>query len=254
MRKHINLIWNQTKNQKNLPWKSCDVGLRCEKSACFLWSSDAKCLRFGLPLRFGLRCERRDAKSLAMWVERCEPLSPRPYNIQKHYKTLVWESCRALQGTRVQPFIPEHDFWCCGHCISKPSLFWSSHQKQWRDLLAAASPNSFSGVCGHPMSKLKLCGANTNVKLQELFHPQVAHIHYFCCVTAMDIPYQNVHYHTKAIQKEPISSMKWAQFSSSLTYNRLFLNQQRDKLYVWPKPPHHKQLTNLDVGKRCGRD
>ena len=38
--------------------KSCDVGLRCEKSGCFLRSSDAKCLRFGLSLRFGLRCER----------------------------------------------------------------------------------------------------------------------------------------------------------------------------------------------------
>ena len=37
--------------------KSCNVGLRCEKSGCFLRSSDAKCLRFGLPLRFGLRCE-----------------------------------------------------------------------------------------------------------------------------------------------------------------------------------------------------
>ena len=37
--------------------KSCDVGLRCEKSACFLRFRDAKCLRFGLPLRFGLRCE-----------------------------------------------------------------------------------------------------------------------------------------------------------------------------------------------------
>ena len=37
--------------------KSCDVGLRCEKSGCFLRSSDAKSLRFGLPLRFGLRCE-----------------------------------------------------------------------------------------------------------------------------------------------------------------------------------------------------
>ena len=37
--------------------KSCDVGLRCKKSGCFLRSSDAKCLRFGLPLRFGLRCE-----------------------------------------------------------------------------------------------------------------------------------------------------------------------------------------------------
>ena len=38
--------------------KSCDAGLRCEKSRCFLRSSDARCLRFGLLLRFGLRCER----------------------------------------------------------------------------------------------------------------------------------------------------------------------------------------------------
>ena len=32
--------------------KSCDVGLRCEISACILRSRDAKCLRFGLSLRF----------------------------------------------------------------------------------------------------------------------------------------------------------------------------------------------------------
>ena len=40
----------------------------------FLRSSDAKCLRFGL--RCGLACDAsaRDAKSLAMRVERCEPL------------------------------------------------------------------------------------------------------------------------------------------------------------------------------------
>ena len=63
------------KRPESLPQKSCDVGLRCEKSACLLRSSDAKCLRFGLSLR-GLRCERQchDAKSLAMWVERFEPL------------------------------------------------------------------------------------------------------------------------------------------------------------------------------------
>ena len=45
------------KCQKKSLRKSCDFGLRCEKSGCFLRSSDAKCLRFGLPLRFGLRCE-----------------------------------------------------------------------------------------------------------------------------------------------------------------------------------------------------
>ena len=40
----------------------CDFGLRCEVlgllSACILISSDATRLRFGLSLRFGLRCER----------------------------------------------------------------------------------------------------------------------------------------------------------------------------------------------------
>ena len=35
----------------------CWPAMRKFKSACFLRSSDAKCLRFGLPLRFGLRCE-----------------------------------------------------------------------------------------------------------------------------------------------------------------------------------------------------
>ena len=38
--------------------KSCDVGLRCGKSGCFSRSSDANFLRFGLSLRFGLRCKR----------------------------------------------------------------------------------------------------------------------------------------------------------------------------------------------------
>ena len=56
MWKPISLIWNHRKSQKYLLRKSCDAGLRCKKSACFLRSSDAKCLRFGLPLRFGLRC------------------------------------------------------------------------------------------------------------------------------------------------------------------------------------------------------
>ena len=49
---------SQENARNNLLRKSCDVGLRCEKSGCFLRSSDAKCLRFGLPLRFGLRRER----------------------------------------------------------------------------------------------------------------------------------------------------------------------------------------------------
>ena len=51
------------KSQENARKTFCEnpamsIGLRCEKSGCFLRSSDAKCLRFGLPLRFGLRCER----------------------------------------------------------------------------------------------------------------------------------------------------------------------------------------------------
>ena len=55
MRKHVRLIdLKKKKNQR----KSCDVGLGCKKSGWFLRSSDPKCLRFGLPLRFGLRCER----------------------------------------------------------------------------------------------------------------------------------------------------------------------------------------------------
>ena len=36
---------------QKLSQKSCDVGSRCEKKACFLTSSNAKCLRFGLLLR-----------------------------------------------------------------------------------------------------------------------------------------------------------------------------------------------------------
>ena len=78
MRKPIRLIWNHRKIAENSLRKSCDVGLRCEKSACFLRSSDAKCLRFGPSLRFGLRCERtrcriasagRVMRATKMWSE-----------------------------------------------------------------------------------------------------------------------------------------------------------------------------------------
>ena len=65
MRIPIRLIWDHRKMpEKKKLRKSCDVGLRCQKSACFLRSSDAKCLRFGLPLRFGLRCECPRCQSL----------------------------------------------------------------------------------------------------------------------------------------------------------------------------------------------
>ena len=62
---------------QKLQQKSCDVGQRCEMSACILTSSDARCLRFGLSLWFQLACDAsaRDAKSLAMQAERYEPLS-----------------------------------------------------------------------------------------------------------------------------------------------------------------------------------
>ena len=50
------------KSQEDARKKPAKI-LRCcpamqKKSGCFLRSSVAKCLRFGLPLRFGLRCER----------------------------------------------------------------------------------------------------------------------------------------------------------------------------------------------------
>ena len=51
---------------------------RCENSACFSLTkaSEAKCLRFGLSLQFGLRCECRQCQVPSddiTWVERCEP-------------------------------------------------------------------------------------------------------------------------------------------------------------------------------------
>ena len=50
------------KRQQNLLRRSWDVGLRCERSACFfLRSSDAKRLQFGLP-PFGLQCEAASAR------------------------------------------------------------------------------------------------------------------------------------------------------------------------------------------------
>ena len=58
MRKHIRWIWNHRK----MPGKTPAKILRCwpamRKIRVFLRSSDAKCLRFGLPLQSGLRCER----------------------------------------------------------------------------------------------------------------------------------------------------------------------------------------------------
>ena len=58
IRKALRLIWKHRKMPEKPLWKSCDVGLRWEISACISRSSDAKCLQFGLSLRFGLRCER----------------------------------------------------------------------------------------------------------------------------------------------------------------------------------------------------
>ena len=58
MRKHIRLIWNHRKMQEKTPAKILRCWAAMRKSGCFLRSTDAKCLRFGLPLRFGLRCER----------------------------------------------------------------------------------------------------------------------------------------------------------------------------------------------------
>ena len=98
MRKPISLIWNHKKNRRKILAekslrKSCDVGLRCEKSACFFRSSDAKCLRFGLSLFGGLACDAsaRDAKSLAMRVERCEPL-------RSGWLSLVWTGTPSVSG------------------------------------------------------------------------------------------------------------------------------------------------------------
>ena len=57
---------------QKLQRKSCDDGLRCEKSACLSRSCDAKCLRFGLWLRFGLRrvCLRCQITSDVGWAMR----------------------------------------------------------------------------------------------------------------------------------------------------------------------------------------
>ena len=81
--KPLNLLWAHRKIAAKAR-KSCDVGLRCKKSAYFLRSSHAKCLRFGLPLRFGLRCEHpryqiasdvgramRTTKVLLAWALAC---------------------------------------------------------------------------------------------------------------------------------------------------------------------------------------
>ena len=50
------------KCQKTCCENSAMLACDAKESACFLRSSDAKCLRFGLPLQFGLRCERPRSK------------------------------------------------------------------------------------------------------------------------------------------------------------------------------------------------
>ena len=76
---------------EKLPRKSCDVGLRCEKSTCFSRWSVAKCLRFGLWLRFGLRCER----------PRCQIASDagRAMRTTKFLLLKIW----VLQASSIQP-------------------------------------------------------------------------------------------------------------------------------------------------------
>ena len=56
VRKSLRLFWiDRIKAQSSR--ESPSMCLRCEKMTCLLRLSDAKCLRFGLSLRFGLRCE-----------------------------------------------------------------------------------------------------------------------------------------------------------------------------------------------------
>ena len=79
MRAPLRLISIHTgKEAQKLPQKSCDVGLRCWR---VMLACDAKYRHLFLDRATrnacgGLACDAstRDAKSLAMWVERCKPL------------------------------------------------------------------------------------------------------------------------------------------------------------------------------------
>ena len=67
------------KSQENARKRPAKI-LRCwpamRKIGVFLRSSDAKRLQFGLPLRFGLRCEHPRCQIASdVGFERCEPLS-----------------------------------------------------------------------------------------------------------------------------------------------------------------------------------
>ena len=80
MRKHIRLIWNHRKTPKILCESRAMLACDAKNSACLLRSSDVKCLRFGLPLRFGLRCERPRCQiasdmGRAMWTTKRSTVS-----------------------------------------------------------------------------------------------------------------------------------------------------------------------------------
>ena len=69
----LRLLWIHRRSATKAPAKvlRCWPAMR-KKHGMFSTLSDARCLRFTLSLRFGLRCECWRAKSLAMRFERCE--------------------------------------------------------------------------------------------------------------------------------------------------------------------------------------
>ena len=92
--------------------RSCDVGLGCEKSACFLRSSDAKCLRFGLRLQFGLRCEHsrcQIASDVGRAIMRTTKFTP------KIHAQDCWQSLRFLNSKMFHA-----DFLLAGRSILPP--------------------------------------------------------------------------------------------------------------------------------------
>ena len=97
MQKHISLIWNHRKMPEKPSVKILWYWPAMRKIGMFFqdWAMRNAC---DSDSRCGLACDAsvRDAKSLAMWVERCEPLRTRPKPGTKRCHPQISDSCRKI--------------------------------------------------------------------------------------------------------------------------------------------------------------
>ena len=152
MRKPLSLLWLHRKTPQQLLWKFCDVGLR--KMGMYLISSYAKCLRFGLSLRFGLRCEcpRRQIASdsgqamqtigLAICAAKYRLLLPRSWD--NVYRGILWWSFRvAVKGFPVGLIYkrPSNDVWA--RSLASATQFKRFFTGMWGLIVKAPDASSY---------------------------------------------------------------------------------------------------------------